>query len=328
MLTGQAKNLVINPATAADADHFTADAPWARADEWRPGGSSLVAKFGAEPVGIAVSATNRVHPTRDTPNVFVREQYRRQGIGSALVKSIQGRRWMPLSVKAHPGTVAHEFYRSLGAVRYQMCPPEQIDTATIEVLRWANENRCGGILTGDRIALDQLNEAWTEMYEIVHAPWSPTGSRATLLAEFRPMIQRELDRSRSVFVVRNDRIAAACFVFGTARDPEVEAICESLDQTNRLARLDVAACMAEVLVSAGGTPVLFDGHITDPHFFPILQLIPGVSGRALELLEIPRNRVSLQESIRAVMSAWLLAAASVLVISYLARRLARAARHR
>ncbi|GIU57359.1 GNAT family N-acetyltransferase [Arthrobacter sp. NicSoilC12] len=96
MLTGQAKNLVINPATAADADHFAADAPWARADEWRPGGSSLVATFGAEPVGIAVSATNRVHPTRDRLNVFVREQFRRQGIGSALVKSIQGRRWMPL----------------------------------------------------------------------------------------------------------------------------------------------------------------------------------------------------------------------------------------
>jgi hypothetical protein len=29
MLTGQPKNLVIDPATAADADHFAADAPWA-----------------------------------------------------------------------------------------------------------------------------------------------------------------------------------------------------------------------------------------------------------------------------------------------------------
>ena len=117
MLTGQPKNLVIDPATAADADHFAAAAPWARADEWRLGGSSLVAKFGAKPVGIAASATNRVHPTRDPVNVFVREQFRRQGIGSALVKSIQRRRWMPLSVKAHPGTVAHEFYRSLCAIK-------------------------------------------------------------------------------------------------------------------------------------------------------------------------------------------------------------------
>jgi GNAT superfamily N-acetyltransferase len=286
MLTGQPKNLVIDPATAADADHFAADAPWARADEWRPGGSSLVARFGAEPVGIAGSATNPIHPTRDPVNVFVREHFRRRGIGSALVKSIQGRRLRPLSVKAHPGTVAHQFYRSLGAARYQVCPPEQIDTSNIEVIQWANENRTGDILTGDRIALDQLNEAWTEMYGLVHAPWSPTGSRATLLAEFRPMIQEELDRSRSVFLVRNDRIAAACFVFGTDRDTEVEAICESLDPTNPLARLDVAACMAEVLASAGGTPVLFDGHITDPHFYPTLQRIPAVTGRGLELLEL------------------------------------------
>ena len=146
---------------------------------------------------------------------------------------------MALSVKAHPGTVAHEFYRSLGAVRYHECvalpergPHEQIDVSMVR--RWANENRYGDIRTGDRLTLEQLNEAWTEMYEIVHAPWSPTGSRTTLLAEFRPMIQKELDPSRSVFVVRNDRIAAACFVFGTDRDPEVEAICESLDPAQPL----------------------------------------------------------------------------------------------
>jgi hypothetical protein len=101
------------------------------------------------------------------------------------------------------------------------------------------------------------------------------------------MIQDELDPSRSMFVIRNGRITAACFVFGTSGDPEIEAICESLDPANRLARTDVAACMAEVLINAGGTPVLFDGHITDPHFFPTLRHIPAVTGRTLELLEIP-----------------------------------------
>ncbi|WP_143019152.1 GNAT family N-acetyltransferase [Arthrobacter sp. ov407] len=287
MLTGQGNYLVIEPATVADADRFAADAPWARADEWRPAGSSLVAKIKGEPAGIVVSATNRVHPTRDPAFVFVAEPFRRRGIGSALVKSIQTRRSMPLSVKAHPGTLTHEFYKSLGAVRYQVCPPERIDTSSVEVRRWALENRREDIRSGDRLSLEQLTEAWTELYEIVHAPWSPTGTRSGLLAEFGPMIQTELDPSRSVFVVRNDRVAAACFVFGTDGDPDVEAICESLDPANRLARADVAACMAEVLVNAGGTPVLFDGHITDPQFFPTLQRIPGVTGKELELLEIP-----------------------------------------
>ena len=67
----------------------------------------------------------------------------------------------------------------------------------------------------------------------------------------------------------------------------MEAICESLHPANRLARTDVGACMTEVLVNAGGTSVLFDGHITDPHFYPALQRIPDVTGRTLELLEIP-----------------------------------------
>ena len=75
--------------------------------------------------------------------------------------------------------------------------------------------------------------------------------------------------------------------FGTDQDPEVEAICESLDPSNASAREVVAACMAKVLTDAGSSPVVFDGHITDPHFYPILQGIPVVTGRPLELLEIP-----------------------------------------
>ena len=101
------------------------------------------------------------------------------------------------------------------------------------------------------------------------------------------MIKEELDQSRSVVVLRDNRITAACFVFGTGQDPEVEAICESLDPTSAYAREDVAACMAEVLAGAGSSPVMFDGHITDPHFYPILQGIPVVTGRPLALLEIP-----------------------------------------
>lgn len=64
MVSGMRKP-VTGPATVADADRFAADLPWARADEWRDGGTSLLAKIKGEPAGIAVSPTNRVHPTRD-----------------------------------------------------------------------------------------------------------------------------------------------------------------------------------------------------------------------------------------------------------------------
>ena len=45
--------------------------------------------------------------------------------------------------------------------------------------------------------------------------------------------------------------------------------------------------MAKVLTDAGNTPVMFDGHITDPHFYPLLRSIQVVTGKPLELLEIP-----------------------------------------
>jgi GNAT superfamily N-acetyltransferase len=279
--------LSLMASSIADADHFLGDAPWARADGWRRGGSALVAKVRDELAGIVVSATNAIHPTRDLVFVFVPERFRRQGVGTALVNAVKTRRGVPLSVKAHPGTVAHSFYKSLGAVRYQLCPPERIDASHAEVRRWASENRSEAVCAGDRFTLPQLTEAWTDMYAVVHATWSPTGPRETLLAEFGPMINEELDRSRSILVLRDGRITAACFVFGTDQDPEVEAICESIDPTSASAREDVAACMAKVLTDAGSAPVMFDGHTTDPHFYPILQDIPVVAGRPLELLEIP-----------------------------------------
>lgn len=279
--------LSLMAASTADAGHFLGDAPWARVDGWRTGGSALVAKVRDDLAGIVVSATNAIHPERDLVFVFVPEEFRRQRIGTALVTSIKARRGVPLSVKAHPGTGAHSFYKSLGAVRYQLCPPERIDASHAEVRRWARENRGEAVSAGDRFTLTQLTEAWTDMYAVVHATWSPAGPRETLLTEFGPMIKEELDQSRSAVLLKDERIAAACFVFGTEQDPEVEAICESMDPTSASAREDVAACMAKVLTDAGSTPVMFDGHITDPHFYPLLQSIPVVTGRPLELLEIP-----------------------------------------
>lgn len=246
-----------------------------------------MAKVRDELAGIVVSATNSIHPQRDLVFVFVPAKFRRQGIGTALVTSIKARRGVPFSVKAHPGTVAHSFYKSLGAVRYQLCPPERIDASHSEVRRWARENRGEAVYAGDRFTLPQLTEAWTEMYAVVHATWSPTGPRETLLAEFGPMIKEELDQTRSAILLREDRIVAACFVFGTEQHPEIEAICESMDPSSASAREDVAACMAKVLTDAGNTPVMFDGHITDPHFYPLLRSIQVVTGKPLELLEIP-----------------------------------------
>ena len=201
--------LSLASASSADADHFLGDAPWARADGWRDGGAALVAKVGDELAGIVVSAPNAIHPTRDLIFVFVVEKFRRQGVGTALVEAVKTRRRVPLSAKAHPDTGAHAFLRSLGAVRYQLCPPERVDAASSDVRRWAGENCRERAVTGDFVSLPELAEAWTDMYAVVHASWSPTGGRKTLLTEFAPMIEEELDRSRSVLVLRDDRIAAA-----------------------------------------------------------------------------------------------------------------------
>ncbi|MGC0141829.1 MULTISPECIES: hypothetical protein [unclassified Pseudactinotalea] len=103
------------------------------------------------------------------------------------------------------------------------------------------------------------------------------------------MIAEELNTERSTLSLIEGGLVAACFVFGTSNDTELEAITEALVPKHPGARRAVAACMAKVLEEAAGVPVMFDGHLSDPHFYPLLQTLPEVQANELaplDLLEI------------------------------------------
>ncbi|MPV37621.1 hypothetical protein [Georgenia subflava] len=257
---------------------------WLRPDGWRPDGHSFVQLKDGQVVGAAMRCPNGLHPTRDNAWLALPA-----GGSSALLDALMDLGGLPLSVKARPGTWEHAAAVAAGGARYQHCPAELVITGTASLRAWCADNRAAPVVRASTWTPEDLNAAWTRLYEVVHSSWAPTAKRSTLLAEFAPMIAEELDTERTVLSLVGAELVAACFVFGTSDDPAVEAVTEALLPEHPHARRAVAACMASVLSAADGVPVMFDGHTSDPHFYPLLRALPDVRASAqtpLDLLEV------------------------------------------
>lgn len=287
-------------------------AAWWQPDGWRPGSRSLVAEIAGTVVAAAARRPNRVHPLRHSASLHVsgpsdhREQSTEgpSAAGVAVLRALRAGSELPLSLKAPPGSVEHATILAAGGVPYQRCPAALVPTGTPELRDWceaqlAKAARSGiQLVRGDEQTTTELTRTWTRLYEVVHADWSPTAPTATLLEVFGPMIKAELDSDRSVLALVDGEIVAAGCVFldsepggdrvETSPPVALEAVVEALVPGRPHARGAVGACLADVLSRTDGRPVEFDGHRSDPHFFPLLQSIPGVQvGEVLlDLLEL------------------------------------------
>lgn len=144
---------------------------------------------------------------------------------------------------------------------------------------------------GEELGPGRLRELITDLYEVVHASWSPTDRAGILHDITSDLSTSELRRCR--WVERDGEVTALADVY--REDDKQWAHIEALHPAAPSAREDVAACFAAVLEdqaeAAGGgrvtNPIFFDQHHSDPHAYPLLMSIPGVGGEAVELLEIP-----------------------------------------
>lgn len=105
------------------------------------------------------------------------------------------------------------------------------------------------------------------------------------------------DGAHSIVALDGDRVVgtAICDLYTDDWGDTRVCCAEATDPSSPGARADVAAVMGAVMRhvaaladAAAGKPVLeFDGHVTDPHFAPLLRTIPGAFGPVCELLEVP-----------------------------------------
>jgi GNAT superfamily N-acetyltransferase len=265
-------------------DWATGDHP---SDQESPYRRSVVALEGTEVVGVASSHESRIHPTRLWLSVDVREGHRRRGLGTAVVRALtsDGR---PYTLKLFTSDEALAFATSLGARVIQTCPPEVVDCSSAGVRDWARLH-LGHTVSGQTVSAEQILTGWLDMYEWIHADWSPMGRREDVVDVFRSMLADELDLERSRFVLRAGRISAGAYVFRATSGAVREVVAEPSRRAGDWNRADLAACMAAVIAAgADDNPsgLQFDGHLSDPDFYPLLQTIPGVTGPTLLILEI------------------------------------------
>ncbi|TQL78636.1 acetyltransferase (GNAT) family protein [Stackebrandtia endophytica] len=287
-------NMEIRPTTLEDLERLDFSYQHQYPDGWRPNGSSFVAVVAERIVGIVHSCPNRTHPTRDLLFGYVVPEHRRRGIASALVAEVRTRATTPLSVKAYPGTGDHRFAKALGATAYQVCPPATIDTSRADVIDWARRHR-GEVTRGTEFTVEELTEFLLTEYEFTHQAWSPAAPRDVLIKHLVPELMDDLDVGRSYFVTDDAGLVAGSTVYGeppidvygAGRGGTVEMLAQAPFPDRPGVRTGLAACIAEALLEADGAVVTFDGHVSDLHFYPLLSTIPGVTGKTLELLEIP-----------------------------------------
>ena len=275
---------------AREDDRASVGQSWWQPDGWREGGRSLVQESQGHIVGAALRTPNRVHPQRDSAWLHLTPA----ASPLTLLDALRVLGGVPLALKARPGSVEHQAVLDAGGQPYQHCPPELVPTGTEALRTWCTARESAGVQAGVSLIsaatwpLGDMVAAWTSLYEVVHASWSPTADRATLLEVFAPMMQDELDAQRTVLALVNGDLVAACFVFTQEGASALEAITEAVLPQHPRARDGVGAVMARVLSQAAGTPVEFDGHRSDPHFFALLQDLPEVQSGStpLDLLEL------------------------------------------
>lgn len=196
---------------------------------------------------------------------------------------------VPTAAKAEPGTARHAWLTAAGATAYQVVPPSQIDCTDPENLAWARRATPADVTVTDLTGLseDAVLDLWTTFYVWIHEDWSPVADRQVAREIFAPMLTDDLDRARSVLVVRDGRPNAHGFVFAEGEGWLV--CCEAVARDAPHGLEDVDTCLRAVvarLARAGESDLMVDGHVVDPHLYPALRGVPRVTGAGLHLLHL------------------------------------------
>ncbi len=223
---------------------------------------------------------NPYHPTRDI--VLLRDPWTADEVRDAAAANPR-----PLMQKAIPGTDKHARLMAAGGRIYQQCPPLHLDVDTPEVAAWVTDHALLPVV--DAAGVDLL-ELWTSWYEVIHRGWAPTAPHEALAGLFTELAA-EIDPYSSSLCRIDGRVIAVAFVFPGDEPPCL--LTEALEPEHRQAKDAVASCMARSLALVSGV-VIFDGHVSDPHFAPLWATVPGViagSTDPLDLIEISATAV-------------------------------------
>jgi len=271
----------VRPATEADVDSAREAMPDLLVDRWRPGGNrrSLVAMWNGRVVGHARGIDNEFHPRSRVLVIEVLPDYRRRGIGTALLAAQRAVSDKPLELKIYASmTGARGLARHFGAVAIQATPPWRY-AITPALRAWA-AGHLGSAGSVDPADNPRLLDLEIRHYLDQHASWAPADPaalRAEFAANYHQGSPSAYDPDLSTVLRRDGRIVAAALVWpydSRSGGHEVSLICQQ--HGSGIGRSDMEQCLAEVITRASDDAVLLiDSHVTQAVETAMLRDLPG-----------------------------------------------------
>lgn len=271
--------------------------PCQTGDSWQ---RTLVAEEGDDLLGMGTMMLSNVHRNSYYCEVQVEPEARRRGVGRALFEALVASTPTPdpILTRAMSSQPARQaFARAMGFEVLTRCPSPQLNPGSRATSHWIERHQPPAgvrIVPARDRSFEEFLEAWVDLYVWIHEEWSPTVARETVHKLFAASRMADVDFEVSQVALVDDRIVALACVLPDQWDNRSFLVTETVRRRLRNGTQILAATIAAALRACarrGIHFVEFDGHVVDPHYYPLSQTFPITGADPLLVMRHPGRLV-------------------------------------
>lgn len=257
---------------------------------------TLVAEDADGVLGMGTMLLSNVHRDSFYCEIQVEPESRRSGVGRTLFEALidctpTAYPILARAMTSQPGRLA--FAEAMGFDVLMRCPSPQLHPAAPATRNWIEQHPNPAdvaVVTAGERSFEEFLDAWAELYVWIHEDWSPTVNRETVRALFAASGMADVDFELSQVAIVDGRIAALACVLPDQWDNRsflvTETVSRRLPDGIRILGATIAAAL-RACAARGINLVEFDGHVVDPHYYPLARTLPISGSDPLLVLRHP-----------------------------------------
>lgn len=266
------------------------DAPWLQPDADLDESRSLVEVVAGEVV--AAGLRRRGGPDADVDLV---ELACRPGRGADLLRALVAEDERPVMLRVVPGTPKAEAVAVVGHVEVmQSLPPGAIPTDHPDVLAWSHERLARAereqlaLASGTDFTLEELLDIWMAAYVPAHEGFLPVKDADATREMFRRWFAERLDREPSFVARDGDGHVVAATMMTAEIDGVLVPNLVEVSPGHPASETAASACVAATVLTVSPRPVEFEGHVDQPLYMSVMEMVPHRSAGVLTPMDMVR----------------------------------------